>query len=66
MLATSVQLDAPAVPLWPSRPAGKGGPPPQRLIGAPSKPPPSGRQSRGECVFTQQLGAPPSRGPSRF
>eukprot|EP00969_Alexandrium_andersonii_P004432 191073-Alexandrium_andersonii.AAC.1 len=39
----SMHVGAPAAQLWPTRPVGEGGPPPQRLTGAPSKSPPNGR-----------------------
>eukprot|EP00969_Alexandrium_andersonii_P140983 6235325-Alexandrium_andersonii.AAC.1 len=48
-----------AAPLRPSRPVGEGRPPPQRLIGVPSEPPPNGRRAIGEDAC-MQLEAPRS------
>eukprot|EP00969_Alexandrium_andersonii_P318541 14070935-Alexandrium_andersonii.AAC.1 len=48
-------------------------PPPHRLIGAPSEPPPNGCRTRGEDAFIRRVGAPRSgalrrsvRAPSPF
>eukprot|EP00969_Alexandrium_andersonii_P007434 323916-Alexandrium_andersonii.AAC.1 len=43
---------------------GEGGPPPQRLTGAPSEPPPNGCRTMGESALTARLGAPLRSAPS--
>eukprot|EP00969_Alexandrium_andersonii_P252510 11159466-Alexandrium_andersonii.AAC.1 len=45
-------VGAPAVPPWPSRPVGECGPPPQRLAGDPSEPPPNGCRTVGGSAPT--------------
>eukprot|EP00969_Alexandrium_andersonii_P362067 15458917-Alexandrium_andersonii.AAC.1 len=47
-----------AAPLWPTRLVGRGRPPPRRLTGAPSEPPPNERGTMGEDACTLQLRAP--------
>eukprot|EP00969_Alexandrium_andersonii_P215253 9506632-Alexandrium_andersonii.AAC.1 len=45
-------------------PTGEGGPPPQRLAGAPSESPPNGRCTMGESALTEQLRRAQLRGAS--
>eukprot|EP00969_Alexandrium_andersonii_P337230 14905112-Alexandrium_andersonii.AAC.1 len=54
MLVQSVQL---GLSRCAGRATGKGGPPPQTFIGAPSQPP-SSRCTVSESVSTERLGAP--------